>query len=364
MAAKKIILVKNIEIFIIIFFISISLISIFLVENYNVDHLVFLEIAKKKSILLTFNEHFTGELNSQFAVHFSPILVLTFIFDSAQKLLLLKFLITLFTALLIFFHIKDKKLKIIILTLPSLYLLSFNSTIHFYENFFAIPIILFSFILFKKKNILLGLLVFTLTFLVKEEFPLIGIGIGIWLFKEFKNIRYLLYSIFSVFAFYIITKLFMPYLADLSGHQLSLNFSRYEALGNSYKDIIIFIIFNPLKVLFGYFFFQKIILFTFSLYPIFLLKNNYLSCFYVLFIPLFYSWISTGVENSSNGYYGSNILYLHFGIPILSLIIGLFIFYQDKINREFIEKYFLKMIYLNLFTFLIFFFYSLRNLVF
>ena len=49
----------------------------------------------------------------------------------------------------------------------------------------------------------------------------------------------------------------MPYLADLSGHQLSLNFSRYEALGNSYKDIIIFIIFNPLKVLFGYFFFQK-----------------------------------------------------------------------------------------------------------
>ena len=153
MAVKTNMIRKNIDTLIVILFIFISLISIFLIKNYSVDHLVFFEIAKKKSILLKFNEHFTGELRSQFGVHFSPILVLTFIFDSLKKLLILKFLIMSLTVFLIFNHINNKKLKIIILTLPALYLLSFNSTIHFYENYFAIPIILTSFILFKKKKL-------------------------------------------------------------------------------------------------------------------------------------------------------------------------------------------------------------------
>ena len=88
----------NKHIYWLLFLITLALVSTFFVNKYNVDHLVFVEIAKNKNLSQIF-----GPGQSQYGVHFSPMLYLTYIVSTDFGLTLYKSLIVVLTLIMLFF---------------------------------------------------------------------------------------------------------------------------------------------------------------------------------------------------------------------------------------------------------------------
>jgi len=227
---------------------------------------------------LNFHKFFYNnlELGSHFHVHFSPILILFLpfyaIYQSSITLLIIQSIVLALSALPLYSiskeEFEDARYGLAFSGLFLLYPLLHVSNLCDFHSEVLVPLLCFSALYFFKKGQWNKYFLFiTLLLMVKEDTPLVVIGIGLYGF--FKNIRSLvkkrinktmLISLITIFigiififvAFYIIS-----YFVELDGYGALWDHGYVHHTKNVYGEIggsggiggiLVYIISNPLKV--------------------------------------------------------------------------------------------------------------------
>jgi uncharacterized membrane protein len=113
---------------------------------------------------------------------------------------------------------------------PSISQLNLSLFYGFHPEYFFIPALMLFFCFYEREKYLAAIIIFLLSLTIKETIAPLWTGLGFCLFLGGKRKSGLFICIASVVYFMLITKVVMPWLAEIPQYQL---YYRYEHLGNS-----------------------------------------------------------------------------------------------------------------------------------
>ena len=267
-----------------------------------------------------------GDIKNYLSIHFLPLLYvfalpLLIIKNYAACLIVLQTLVLTSSVIPIYLFARDvfHDKKIGYLFAASFL---FYPTIHYINLYdfeflrICIPLLLFCFYFLNKKKYLAYYIAFILSILTREEVALTTFFFGIYIAFVIKEKRTgIITSAISGLYFLIVFKIIMPYLAggssNLSFHCAFANFSH---LGNSPSEILLNIVFHPLKVF--SILLSKIKIGNFLMYVLPLLFTPFFSpsTFFISIGNLLFNFLSASISH-----YSYILYYLSPSIPFIFL---------------------------------------------
>lgn len=206
-------------------------------------------------------------------------------------------------------------------------------TFDYHSNVVATMLVPWLFYFFKERRYICSTLFLLLIIIAKENLSLfmafVCLGL-IWDYKEDKKALYILlmYAVVSLLYFFLINIVVMQYFANAESQR---GFVRYNQWGNSYSEIILYFLRNPLEiisVLFGNP--KKVEFFICLLFSggiALLLKPNYL----IMTIPLI-------AQKMLANYYVLWTLYLHYNVEFAPIVVVASFILLATIKNRFIAQ--------------------------
>lgn len=193
-----------------------------------------------------------------FAAHFTPIIYLTYvpaftIFPSPYVIPISETFFILSSLIPLWLISK----KYINENLSRLYVscFLFYPTV-FYMNLYgiayieiSIPLLLWTFYFFEKKNNLLFFILLILSIMTREEVSLVTCFLGIYILLKKKYFLGFFTILLSIIYFYLVVFIIMPSFRNENYQQVHVAAVWYKEWGNTYSEIIINILFNPMEFL-------------------------------------------------------------------------------------------------------------------
>jgi uncharacterized membrane protein len=243
-----------------------------------------------------------------FAAHFTPIIYLTYvpvfkIFPSpyaipvSETFFILSSLIPLWLISKKYFNENLSRLYI------SCFL--FYPTI-FYTNLYgiayielSIPLLLWLFYFFEKKNNLLFFIFLILSLMTREEVSLVTCFLGIYILLKKRYFLGISTILLSIIYFYLVVFIIMPSFRIDNYHQIHISSVWWKQWGDTYSQMIINILFNPIESLSKILIPPKIGNFVMLLMPLlFLPLLNFLR-FFIALPNLAMTFLSFSITHSS-----------------------------------------------------------------
>ena len=229
--------------------------------HHHVDFATHLEILWRNyqglGLTTLMSENYHGSRH-WFAAHFTPIIYLTYvpaftIFPSPYVIPISETFFIL-SSLIPLWLISKKYLN---KNLSRLYIscFLFYPTI-FYINLYgiayielSIPLLLWLFYFFEKKNNLLFFIFLILSLMTREEVSLVTCFLGIYILLKKRYFLGISTILLSVIYFYLVVFIIMPSFRIDNYHQIHIAAVWWKQWGDTYSEMIINILFNPIESL-------------------------------------------------------------------------------------------------------------------
>lgn len=128
--------------------------------------------------------------------------------------------------------------------------------VNIWDTDLSLPFVGLSMLALCRQKYFKSVCYFTLTYLVKEDMPLVGAMLGVLITIVSRDLRFISYSIFSVLVFLLIAKVIMPSYSQ-TGNDIELLSQNFGHLGKSFSDILKNILTNPAIILEGGYWLRK-----------------------------------------------------------------------------------------------------------
>lgn len=291
--------------------------------HHYVDFATHLEILwnnyKGNGLITLMSENF-HESNHWFAVHFTPIIYLTYIplfmiFPSPQIIpvsstfFILSSLIPLWLVMKNYFNSNlSRVLLCSFLFYPTI----------FYTNLYGIayielciPLFLWLFYFFEKKKNIFFVVTFILCLMIREEVALVISFFGLYMIFRKRYIFGLIIAIISLLYFYITINFIMPSFKSTDFQKIHISAVWFNEFGNTYTEVTKNILLNPIDTLKKILTLTKIGNFVMFLIPLLFIPLLNLPIFFIALPNLAISFLSSATTHSSFILY-----YLSPSIPI------------------------------------------------
>ena len=206
-------------------------------------------------------------------------------------------------------------------------------TFDYHSNVVATMLIPWLFYFFKERRYICSTLFLLLIIIAKENLSLfmafVCLGL-VWDYRKDKKALYvlLIYMVVSLLYFFLINTIVMQYFANAENPR---GFVRYSQWGNSYSDIVMFFLKNPLEIILVLFGNPKKLEFfvclLFSGGIALLLKPNYL----IMTIPLI-------AQKMLANYYVFWTPYLHYNVEFAPIVVVASFILITSIKKSFVSQ--------------------------
>lgn len=122
----------------------------------------------------------------------------------------------------------------------------------------TLPFLGLSLLCLSRKKYFQSAFYVSLTYLIKEDMPLVGCIFGIMIVILSRQFRYFFFAAFSLLLFFIITQIIMPSYSN-SGESLELLSQNFSHLGGSFNEIARNILYDPSLILTSGFWLRKFV---------------------------------------------------------------------------------------------------------